>query len=247
MDRKKLLSCLLGGTMLVCAVVVLPGCGRKITEEERAQAFAYVQQGVAAAESGQLDVATDLFKRAIVLDSTNAEAHYRLAMMLQYAPTPDLQEAEAEYRRAIAHDSSQVAAMFNLGQLCAQTSRYDEALSLFEKVLERDTTAQIRSLTHFCIGMTYGIRGDADRAARAYAEAVHADSSYARAYVGWGKELARTQRYEEAARLLEKALTLDSSLIEAHSHLATCYRGMNRMDAAAAQDRFYQQARAGNR
>jgi|GEM_PF-2505696 len=224
-------------------LVGLAGCGKKeITEEDRLRSTAMLMHGVYLAEKGNLDSARIVLEKAVELDSTNAEAHYRLGMVYQHTMRP--LQAEESYRRAIAHDSLLTAAHFNLGQLYGQTERYEQAHRHFATVIRVDTSAQLRSLTYYCIGMTYGIQGDAVRAAEAYAKATEIDSLFARAYVGEGQELVRQGRYEEAIPVLRRALAIDSSLTMAYNLRATSYRMLDRMDEAVAAEEARQRALA---
>lgn len=225
---------------------VLLGCGGDgISPEDRERATELVEYGVYLAEEGYLDSAANVLEEAIRYDSTNVEALYRLGMVYEYTLQSD--QAEVAYRRALRQDTSLAVVHFNLGQLCGRTERYDEALRHFEAVLASDTTKQLLALTHYCVGLTQGVRGNFGEAAAAYGNARKIDTLFARAYLGEGQELLRLERYEEAVSALGRALRLDSTLSDAHSHLATAYRRLNRMDDALAAEQAHHRARVKSR
>ena len=220
---------------LLCAVVlVTAGCAREITPEDRARAAELVALGFHVANVGSIDSARVIIEMALELDSTSAEGHYRLGVILEYMNLPA--EATASYRRAARHDSTLAVAHLNLGQLLGRSERYDEALVHFNAALRHSTSDQVNALTCYCLGMTYGILGDAVRGAEAYDRAVRIDTAFARAYVGRGQELLRQGKPEEALPSLERALALDSTLTDAYGHLATAYRLLGRLDEAEAAD-----------
>ncbi len=235
-DRRQMSGGPTGVPMVVAVVVAMlaASCGDDETSSDRFRAVALMQNGLALAESGRLDSALATFERVVEIDSTISEAHYRVGMLSEYRGLPA--DAEKAYRRALRHDSTSDAAHLNLGQLLGQSARYDEALDHFRAALRHSSDRKVIALSHYCMGMTYGITGDAIQGAEAYGRATATDSAFARAYVGEGQELLRQGRAADAVPVLLKALELDSMLVDAHGYLGNAYRALGRMEEAEAAE-----------
>ncbi len=99
-----------------------------------AYAFVLHQSGDRQGAIAQLEAATELSESNI--DGTQkAEAFHRLGLL--FAEEGDLGRSEASQRRALEQDSSHVAATLALGDMAARKKRIDEAIELYDSVLER--------------------------------------------------------------------------------------------------------------
>lgn len=224
---------LIGAALLAALASV--GCSNdEITPRDHANALLLVASGVRLAEAGDLDSAAAKFIRAGELDSTNADAHYRLAMVREYEA--DYASAVTGYERALRQDSTHAAAHLNVGQLYGRQGSYDDAFGHFKAALRHAQEQEVRAVSHYCMGMTWGIRGDAAQAAEAYDRAIQLDSAFARAHVAKAQELLRLERPDEALPALLRAIEIDHGLSVAHSNLASCYRALERFDEASAAE-----------
>jgi tetratricopeptide (TPR) repeat protein len=86
------------------------------------------------------------------------------------------QEAEKEYRQALAHDAANAAAQSGLAHALYAQGKYDQALALVEDVLKRAGAAPRLLLLHARLLLH---RGDTPAAVRQYRQAVEANPALA--------------------------------------------------------------------
>src|SRR5580658_7417043 len=93
---------------------------------ENQTASDWVEQSAALCRQGDRVAAAEALRRAIAMRSGVAAWHCDLAVLCQ--TTGKLDEAEAEYRRAVECDSALRQAWYNLGCLLNEQDREAEAL-----------------------------------------------------------------------------------------------------------------------
>jgi tetratricopeptide (TPR) repeat protein len=81
-------------------------------------------------------IAVSYYQNGLKADPKNVELHYNLGKMFQ--DMDKLEEAEQEYKTAIAIDSTHIPSLNNLGYLYLDDNikKYDEAVKLFTQVLQ---------------------------------------------------------------------------------------------------------------
>ena len=84
------------------------------------------------------DKAIELLKKAISLESDNAEFHYQLGMA--YLDTGELILAIQELDKAIQYDPAHVKVQYFLALACKQKGLYEKAKMLFNKLNLKDTS-----------------------------------------------------------------------------------------------------------
>ncbi len=131
---------------------------------------------------------------------TEAEKHHR---------TGDLAAAEAAYRRVLAVDPAQVAALSGLGVLLRATGRLDEAVVMLERAAAR---APGDAAVHNNLGNVFAAIGDWDAAVASYRRALDLASDYAEAHANLGRALAVTEDIAGAIDHLRRARTLAPEL-----------------------------------
>jgi len=107
---------------------------------------------------------------------------------------------------------------FNRGLTLFRMGRYNEAVRDFERALElQPDEAEYLDL----LGQSYWELGQPDRGERWLRRAVKTDPNYAVGYYDLGIRLAKTKaKRTQAQRCFERALSLDSKMVEAHFALA---------------------------
>ena len=144
----------------------------------------YVQRGIAARRKLQTNSALAEYKRAIALDPTNLEAHYRSSVI--YEDLQDFTKANSEYR--IAMLGGCVEAINNLGRLY---------------IVEKGDAATAASLLARAHTMVQN-RADASGCTQADVDLLKYSVSK---NLGWAKFIQA--RYTEARGYLEEAIFLD--------------------------------------
>ena len=129
--------------------------------------------GLAAAQSGQLSAAIDLFERAYDLSSDSLRLAYNLATVHQQAGT--FGRARSLLEQCIQADPSHAAAHANLGAVLSAFGELDSALSHLEQsvALGQDTPE-----VHTNRGNAMRDQGFVEKAIEAYDRAISLDSQF---------------------------------------------------------------------
>lgn len=121
------------------AVVALIAAGivnQPVHDEQRLNAMAWMNVGVALAEEGDLAKAARYFQRAVEGHPASAEANNNLAQSL--ALQGDYARAIPYYRAALAAEPGLPGADYNLAVALEQVGRIDEALAYYERAVKID-------------------------------------------------------------------------------------------------------------
>jgi len=113
---------------------LLLACAGSPTPKQREAAEIHTNLGTEALRAGRPQEALREFEEALRNDEDLAEAHLGRGLLMEFSFSRR-DEAEKEYRRAIALKPGMSEAHNNLGQLLASRGRLDEALSEFEAAL----------------------------------------------------------------------------------------------------------------
>ena len=111
---------------------------------------AYVQLGLGYLQEGSTERAKIPLKKALELDSSDADANAALALVFQAEMEPEL--AEQHFRKAL-NARSDARILNNYGSFLYEQKRYKEAYELFEKAAA-DTLYPERSRVFENLGMT---------------------------------------------------------------------------------------------
>lgn len=109
--------------------------------KQRRKARKLMQEGLAAARSGETDKAVELLRQAVATDPRYAAAANNLGVQLRLAGK--LAEAETAFRQALEADSFDFYSRFNLAALLYETGRYHEAVPMAEQAVLADPTSAV--------------------------------------------------------------------------------------------------------
>jgi tetratricopeptide (TPR) repeat protein len=129
--------------------------------------------GTVYSRRGELDRATESYKKAIELDSTFADPHNNLGNI--YARKGDMVAARLEFLRALELDPTFSKAYFNLGNTYYSEEDFESAARLYERAVEYDSLHT--QAAHFA-GLAYStLQREADaRRMLSYADRISRDS-----------------------------------------------------------------------
>lgn len=125
--------------------------------------------------------------------------------------------AEALYREALSLDPNHVDSLYLLGTLCAESGRFDEALTQLQRAA---AGAPSSPMIHNNLGSIHLLRGDLSRAAECYERALQLDPGLVEAQQNLGVVLRRLGRHGEAIVWLRRAMAARPGLLEARCNLA---------------------------
>ncbi len=141
----------------------------------------------------------------------------------------NLAEAETLYRRVLDEAPDDLIALSQLGALCAQTQRYDEAVPLLEKALAVDPQ---HGPTHMNLGVIHAAQGrdaQADASFRSGAASAPGDPETQKNYATW---CHKHGRLEESAAALERGLAAEPQDLARQSLLGQIYGQLGDRDKA---------------
>lgn len=143
-------------------------------------------------------------RRAVAYDSGSALGHAMYASALSFFRYR-WADGEAEFRLAVALDSSNAQIRNFYGIHLRSLGRFDEALEQLRRAQELD---QLYRHYYYGAGFVQECAGHAAAAAAEYARALQYDSTYTGARLGLAGALARQGRYDDAMLELQRAFTI---------------------------------------
>ena len=148
----------LRATLLLLLFTVLTGCvttgdvNPMRTDKGRdAARDAYIQLGIGYLQQGNTGRAKSPLKKALELDSSNADAHAALALVFQIEMEPKL--ADDHYRKALSQNSDDARLLNNYGSFLFEQQRYQEAFERYSQAAQ-DTLYPERSRVFENLGLT---------------------------------------------------------------------------------------------
>jgi tetratricopeptide (TPR) repeat protein len=145
-----------------------------------------------------------------------------------------IDEAIAEYEKAITLDSTLDAARLGLGEALVQKGRFDDAIAQFAKVLELDPE---NSAARLQLGVLHGRQGKYDDAVAAFSEVLRREPNNLAAHNNLGNVLTLQGKQEEAVKQFEQAVRISPDHASTHNNLALAYKKLGRTGEAIAEYR----------
>ena len=112
---------------------------------------AYVQLGIGYLQQGETERAKVPLKKALELDSSNADAHAALALVYQIEMEPKL--ADEHFRKAISQRRDDARLLNNYGSFLFEQKRYQEAMERYTQAAQ-DNLYPERSRIFENLGLT---------------------------------------------------------------------------------------------
>ncbi|WP_422911458.1 type IV pilus biogenesis/stability protein PilW [Pseudomonas sp. MAC6] len=144
--------------LLLLAASLLAGCvstgnvDPMKTDKGREEARdAYVQLGIGYLQQGETERAKVPLKKALELDSSNADAHAALALVFQIEMEPKL--ADEHFRKAISQRRDDARLLNNYGSFLFEQKRYQEAMERYTQAAQ-DNLYPERSRIFENLGLT---------------------------------------------------------------------------------------------
>jgi serine/threonine protein kinase/tetratricopeptide (TPR) repeat protein len=161
--------------------------------------------------------------------------NHDLARLLAKAQPPQLDEAIAYYRAAVALRPQSAGVHLNLGVALKDKGRLDEAIAEYQEAIriKKDYPE-----AHNNLGVALKDKGRLDEAIAEYQEAIRIKKDYPEAHNNLGNALGTKGRLDEAIAEYREAIRLKKDFPEAHCGLGHALRAQGRFaDALAALKR----------
>jgi tetratricopeptide (TPR) repeat protein len=149
-----------------------------------------------------------------------------------------LWEAEQLFRTVLKADDRHFGALYHLGVIRLQRSKFDDAVHLFRRAVKADKNS---ADAHHYLGFALTGLGRAEEAVRHYEKALVLKPQFAEAHNNFGHALQVLGRLGEAIAHFEKALAIRPAYPEARNNLGNALHLLDRSEEAIAH---YQKALA---
>jgi len=188
----------------------------------------HVTLGLIHMSYGQHEEALVYFRRALQLDSVNADAQRGMARSLEALGRPV--DAESTFYRAIALQPDYWAGYNDLGSFYSRHDRFDEAATQFGRVvsLTPDNFWGYNNL-----GAAFLLAGRLDDARMNYERSMELQPNYG-AVSNLGTLYYGERRFRDAARMYEKSLELGVRSYDVWGNLAAAYQWIDTSKAKVA-------------
>jgi tetratricopeptide (TPR) repeat protein len=194
-----------------------------------AQIDALLGPGETAFDRGDFETALTYFSRLAEIDPGNPEAHIHKAKAL--FSLSRLEEAEYEYLKAVAIDSTSSTAFFQLGNVARTRGRLDDALRYYERALDilpgtPEALANMGGILHE--------QGHTDSAVALLRQALEVDPNNEVALVNLGLAHLGSGEYAEARSWFRRAVASNPENLKALVNISFAYLQQGQTDSAAA-------------
>jgi tetratricopeptide (TPR) repeat protein len=188
-------------------------CYATLTRKFPGQAVLWFEYGNAASRLGQRATATRAWENAIALESRNAELLLQVGHQYQGARQPE--QARACFARAAAEDAKAINPRISLALLLEHQHRLGEARAVVEECLAIDARDEQARYVSALLDRREGLLEPAESLLR---ELIQSDPRHPYVRYACRYELAqvldRTQRFDEAMKLLAEAKQLVRTLVD---------------------------------
>ena len=198
-------------------------------------------------QNGRMDDAIRRLQEASALNPEYVPIEVNLGNI--YLETNLSTKAETSFRKALARQPENAAALYGLGQLALSQRNYAEAVSYFEKALQQ---AQGANRIHYSLALAYRGAGDLPKAEAHLAQRGTVGIRVAdplfdqlldliegeRLHLVRGRTALEAKRFADAAAEFRKAIAAKPDSVAGHLNLATTLVQMNDLNAAVTEFRI---------
>jgi Tfp pilus assembly protein PilF len=224
MSRLALASCSLA--------LLLVSCAHTPTEKERRSAEIHYDLAIQAQQQGNMQEAVRELQVSLENDPDYPEANNALGILLHLVfRRPD--EAIGHYERALKVRPTFSEARTNLANVHLDQGRYDQAIKLYEQVLN-DMLYPTPYIAQGNMGWAYYKKGDTQRAEQSIKAAVTTNPSFCLGYKNLGIIFDETGRTDDACRQFSRYRENCPDVADAYMREGVCQAKRGEVDAAKA-------------
>lgn len=220
----------LPSALSLALLLLASGCKHVPTAKEREAAEIRHDLGVQAQQAGHMQEALAEYRKSLELDPEYPEAHNAIGVLLHLAfGRPD--EAREHYQKALEVRPTYSEAKVNLANVHLDQGRYDEAIKLYEQVLN-DMLYPTPYFAHGNMGWAYYKKGDTARGVESIKAAVTLNPGFCLGYKNLGIIYTETGKTEEACRQFARYRETCPEVADAYMREGVCQAKLGQLDAA---------------
>ncbi len=186
-----------------------------------------LQQALQSHQSGNLQLASELYQQILASDPDNADANNLLGVIANQ--TGNNQMAVQLIAKAIKSNPRLLGAYNNIGVALVELGRPEEAIENYQKALSQK---QNYPEAHNNYGNALCDLGRPDEAASCYRKAIAFKPNYAEAHNNLGNALRALGEHEKAITSYRKAININPSFCEAYNGLGIALANLGQWNAA---------------
>lgn len=180
---------------------------------------------------GDRNKALAALKSAIALNPAEPSYHYTMGVGWLKHP-PDLQEAEASFRRFLALRPADAQGQLHLGYVLLKQKRHAEARELLERSLQ---TGAGTPEAFYYLGLIAQAQNEDARAIELFEKSIQLAPSFGHVHVALGSTYLKLKDYARAQSALEIGAKLTPDDSKAHYNLAMLYARLKQPERARAE------------
>jgi type IV pilus assembly protein PilF len=210
--------------------LVLSGCKHIPTEKEQQSADIHYNLGVQAQQSGNIQEALSEFQHAVEIDPDNADAQFALGLLLHLSYNRPA-EAIQHYEKALEVRPTFSEARANLATVYLDQKQYDQAIKLYEQVLN-DMLYPTPYFAQNNLGWAYYQKGDTEKGLENIKAAVTLNPNFCQGFRNLGLIYSAMGKTEEACKQFGLYREKCPDDAEANMHEGVCLAGQGHPDTA---------------
>ncbi|QDE68168.1 MULTISPECIES: social motility TPR repeat lipoprotein Tgl [Myxococcus] len=213
-------------------LLVSSGCSHTPTEKEKRSAEIHYDLALQAQQAGELQEALRELQLSLKNDPDYPDANNAMGILLHLAfRRPD--EAVKHYTKALEVRPDFSEARTNLANVHLDQGRYDDAIKLYELVLN-DMLYPTPFIAQGNLGWAYYKKGEPERAVESIKAAVTTNPNFCLGYKNLGLIYDETGRTSEACRQFTHYRENCPDVAEAYMREGVCQAKLGQVDAAKA-------------
>lgn len=191
---------------------------------------AYYELANAYDELDRIDEATEYYHRALERDSTLADAHFKLGMIMHRRG--DHEKAVDHLQKAAAHDTQFTRVHFRLGSIFYLIERYDSAIEAFANAIDAEPNY---AMPRYHLALAYLATAQTDRANDAFQQYAELVSDDHRPYFHLAEIARQNDDRERAVANYMRAIAISPVHVPSHLRLGYLYAEQRHFDLAIRQ------------
>ena len=201
--------------------------------QHRNESIRLMNQGIAAAKRDKATAAVDFLGQATLKDPKNHKAFFYKGLV-QYQKLGELAKGEADLRRAIEIDATDLDYHYHLGLVLLGKKEWVQAVDAFEHAIKLQAD---HSESHIRLGVALEHLEKFDRAQESYHQAVKLDPRRPEGYNSLGNLYRRFEKLSHAAQVFKNGIENNPTFARNYADLGVVYQALKRYDDAIAQFR----------